>query len=156
MNTKWRETFKEKYRRKIEICRKFKYSTYKKEGDTYKVYWKDQEVGEYYGPGTPRQISSFNETLLGSPDIRFVDAGIAKPKHLKELKLINGLSNRCGCGESSLTKKAFIKHVQNAHQGITLPETYVNQPPWAYWIFFYSDVAEIFYNDVEADWLSKG
>ena len=156
MNTKWRETFKEKYRRKIEICRKFKYSTYKKEGDTYKVYWKDQEVGEYYGPGTPRQFSSFNKTLPGSPDIRFVDAGIAKPKHLKELKLINGLFNRCGCGESSLTKKAFIKHVQDAHQGITLPETYVNQPPWVDWIFFYSDEAEIFYNDVEADWLSKG
>ena len=77
---------------------------------------KDKEVEEYYGPGTPRQFSSFNETLLGSPDVRFVDAGIAKPKHLKELGLINGLSNRCGCGESSLTKKAFIKHVQNAHQ----------------------------------------
>ena len=59
---------------------------------------------------------------LGSPDIRFVDAGIAKPKYIKELRLINGLSNRCGCGESSLTKKAFIKHVQNAHKGITLPE----------------------------------
>ena len=105
MNTKWREVFKEKYRRKIEICRKFKYSTYKKEGDIYKVYWKDQEVEEYYGPGTPRQFSSFNETLLGSPDVRFVDAGIAKPKHLKELRLINGLSNMCGCEESSLTKK---------------------------------------------------
>ena len=53
-------------------------------------------------------------------------------------------------------KKAFIKHVQNSHQGITLPETYVNQPPWVDWIFFYSDEAEIFYNDVEVDWLSKG
>ena len=54
MNTKWREAFKEKYRRKTEIGMKFKHSTYKKEGDTYKIYWKDQEVGEYYGPGTPR------------------------------------------------------------------------------------------------------
>ena len=53
-------------------------------------------------------------------------------------------------------KKAFIKHVQNAHQGIILPETYVNQPPWVDWIFFYSDEAEIFYNDVEVDWFFKG
>ena len=88
-----------------------------KKENTYKVYWKDQEVGEYYGPGTPRQFSSFNETLLGSPDVRFVDAGIAKPKHLKELRLINGLSNRCGCWESSLTKKSIHKTCSKCPSG---------------------------------------
>ena len=83
MNTKWREGFKEKYRRKIEICRKFKYSTYKKEGDTYKVYWKDQEVGEYYGPGTPRQFSSFNETLPGHQILDLLMVVLQNPNTLK-------------------------------------------------------------------------
>ena len=43
-------SFREKWKRKIESRKKFRESSYKKENDVYKVYWKIKEVGEYIGP----------------------------------------------------------------------------------------------------------
>ena len=50
MQNKWKTSFRDKWKRKIEIGKKFRESSYKKENDIYKVYWKIQEVGEYIGP----------------------------------------------------------------------------------------------------------
>ena len=34
---------------------------------------------------------------------------------------------------------------------IALPNSFLNRPPWIDWVFFYSDEAESFYNDVATD-----
>ena len=38
------------------------------------------------------------------------------------------------------------------HDDIALPNNYLNLPPWIVRIFFKSDEAEIFYNDIKPDW----
>ena len=47
-------------------------------------------------------------------------------------------------------------HVNEIHSGIALPNSFLNRPPWIDWIFFYSDEAESFYNDVAYDWINDG
>ena len=78
MQNKWKTSFRDKWKRKIEIGKKFRESSYKKENDVYKVYWKNHEVGEYIGPGAPKQFKSFNEIQPNSTDIRFVETSIKK------------------------------------------------------------------------------
>ena len=85
--------FRRKQKRKIELGKKFRESSYKKENDVYKVYWKNQKVGEYIGPVAPKQFKSFNEIQPNSTDIRFVETGITGisfPAH----KYINELTIR--------------------------------------------------------------
>ena len=156
MQNKWKTSFRDKWKRKIEIGKKFRESSYKKENDVYKVYWKNHEVGEYIGPGAPKQFKSFNEIQPNSTDIRFVETGIKKSTPIIKLKLFNGFSNWCACGETGLTKKKYIKHVNEIHSGIALPNSFLNRPPWIDWVFFYSDEAESFYNDIATDWINNG
>ena len=70
--------FQRKIEKKNQLGKKFRESSYKKENDVYKVYWKNHEVGEYIGPGAPKQFKSFNEIQPNSTDIRFVETGIKK------------------------------------------------------------------------------
>ena len=56
------------------------------------------------------------------------------------------------CGKTDLPKSKFIKHVRDIHDGIALPNSYLNRPPWIDRIFFYSDEEEIFYNNIKPDW----
>ena len=62
----------------------------------------------------------------------------------------------CACGKTDLPKSKFIKHVRDIHDGIALPNSYLNRPPWIDHIFFYSDEAEIFYNNIKPDWEDNG
>ena len=39
---------------------------------------------------------------------------------------------------------------------LLLPNNYLNRPPWIDRIFFYSDEAEIFYNNIKPDWEDNG
>ena len=76
----------------------------KTENDVYKVYWKNQEVGEYIGPGASKQFKSFNEIQPNSTDLRCA-VGIKKSTPIIKLNLFNRFSNWCVCGETELTKK---------------------------------------------------
>ena len=51
---------KKRYKQKEEICRKFRESKYKKDGEVYKVFNKEIEVGVYVVPG---HLNNFNHTM---------------------------------------------------------------------------------------------
>ena len=155
MFIKQKESYEKRWKRKIEICKKFQESSYKKIGETWKVFWKGKEVGEYTGPGTPKQFRAYNETLPNSINKRFIESETKKATPIEKLKLFHGFTNWCACGKTDLTKSKFIKHVRDIHDGIVLPNFYLNRPPWIARIFFYSDEAEIFYNDIKPDWEDK-
>ena len=72
----WKMNFREKWKSKIENGKKLRESSYKKENDIYKIYQKNQEVGEYIGPGAPKPFKSFNEIRPNSADRRFFEIGI--------------------------------------------------------------------------------
>ena len=155
MFIKQKESYEKRWKRKIEICKKFQESSYKKIGETWKVFWKGKEVGEYTGPGTPKHFRAYNETLPNSINKRFIESETKKATPIEKLKLFHGFTNWCACGKTDLTKSKFIKHVRDIHDGIVLPNCYLNRPPWIDRIFFYSDEAEIFYNDIKPDWEDK-
>ena len=48
-------------------------------------------------------------------------------------------------------KREFIQHIYNIHNGIALPSSYINRPPWIDLIQFYTDEAEIYYMGVNPD-----
>ena len=50
--------------------------------------------------------------------------------------------------KSGLKKKDFLNHVKTIHNGIALPKSYLNRPPWYEWIFFYSDEAEEIFTSI--------
>ena len=74
MFIKQKESYEKRWKRKIEICRKFQESSYKKIGEIWKVFWKGKEVGEYTGLGTPKQFKAYNETLPNSMNKRFIES----------------------------------------------------------------------------------
>ena len=48
-------------------------SRYKKEGGAFKLYWNEIQVGEYTGPGAPKQFKEFlNDTINWTQKIRRV------------------------------------------------------------------------------------
>ena len=61
MTHNFKKVYDKRRRKKEEICKKFRQSSYRKENGKYKVYLKDIEVGEYTKTDTPRQFRSFNE-----------------------------------------------------------------------------------------------
>ena len=75
-----------------------------------------------------------------------------KATSIRKLKLIHGFTNWCTFGKTDLPKTKFIKHVRDIHDGIALPNSYLNRPPWIDRIFFDSDEEEIFYNDIKPNW----
>ena len=48
-------------------------------------------------------------------------------------------------------KKTYIKHVKQIHNGIALPKSILNRPPWVDYVFFYSDEVEELYAGVDAE-----
>ena len=128
------------------IKKRMKESRYKKEGGAYKMYWNETQVGEYTGPGAPKQ---FKEFLNDSINWKFIDATLRKATPIEKLKKYEGFTNWCACGETTLNKNTYIKHVKQIHNGIALPKCILNIPSWVDYIFFYSDEAEEYYAAVD-------
>ena len=151
MTQNFKEAYNKRWRKKEEICKRFRESSYRKENGKYKVYLKDIEVGEYTKTDTPRQFRSFNEIQPGSTDKRFIDAEVRNTTPINKIKLIYGLSNWCICGKTRLIKKEYIKHTKSIHEGMALKLGLLNRPPWVDWIFIYSDEAEAYYSGLDMD-----
>ena len=151
MDQKYREALKKRYIEKEEICRKFRESKYIKEGSVYKMYNKDTEVGVYIGPGTPKQFKAFNEIQPRSTDKKFVEACVRKATPIEKLKLFNGFTNWCGCGKINMGKREFIHHIYNIHNGIALPSSFINRPPWVDYIHFHTEEAEMYYMGINPE-----
>ena len=144
MTQNFKEVHNKRWRKKEEICKRFRESSYRKENWKYKVYLKDIEVGEYTKTDTPWQFRSFNEIQSGSTDKRFIDAEVKNTTPINKIKLIDGLSNWCIWGKTGLTKKEYIKHTKSIHEGMVLKQSVLNRSPWVDWIFLYSDEAEAY------------
>ena len=112
------------------------------------MYWNELQVGEYTGPGAPKQ---FKEFLNDSINWKFIDATLRKATPIENLKKYEGFTNWCACGATTLNKNQYIKHVKQIHNGIALPKSILNRPPWVDYVFFYSDEAEEFYAAVDAE-----
>ena len=109
-------------------------SRYKKEGGAFKLYWNEIQVGEYTGPGASKQFKEFlNDTI----NWKFIDATLRKATPIEKLKKYEGFTNWCACGATTLDKNAYIKHVKQIHNGIALPKSITNRPPWVDYVFFY-------------------
>ena len=130
---------------------KFRESSYRKDGDKYKVFWKGEEVGEYVGPGKPTQFHNYKYILHSTQKVKLTEVTVRKAIPLEKLLLLEGFSNWCGCGETGMNKHQYIKHIKDYHDGIALPSSILNRPPWVDWVFFYSDEAEILYSRIAPD-----
>ena len=139
------ESYKKKHKKIQDYLEKIHSTKYKKEENIYKVIWQDQQVGEFTGPGKP---IPFDKLEHESINLKFIDSSLKKGTPYQKLKLFDGLKNTCACGEYGLKKKAFIKQIKEYHNGIALPLSQVNQPPWYDWIFFYSDEAEEIFTSI--------
>ena len=84
MTQNFKEAYNKRWRKKEEICKRFR---------EYKVYLKDIEVEEYTKTETIRQFRSFNNIQPGSTDKRFIDAEVKNITPINKIKLIDGLSN---------------------------------------------------------------
>ena len=76
MTKNFKEAGNKRWRKKEEICKRFRESSYRKENWKDKVYLKDIEVEEYTKKETSRQFRSFNDIQPGSTDKRFIDAEV--------------------------------------------------------------------------------
>ena len=100
-----------------------------------KLLWKQQEVGEYTGPGRPTPT----RLLLKHPyDIKLREMVQGKPVKREKLNLLTGFSNWCPCGKTGLTNKEFKRHISLEHDGYALPNSILNRPPWVDWVDFYT------------------
>ena len=103
------------------------------------------------GPGTPKQFKAYNETLPGSTNKRFIESVKLKITPIEKLKLFHGFPNWCVFGKTDLKINKFIKHIKDVHDVISIPNGYLNQPPWIDRICFYSDEEVIYYNNIKSD-----
>ena len=142
MTQNFKEVHNKRWRKKEEICKRFRESSYRKESGKYKVYLKDIEV---------RQFRSFNEIQPDSTDKRFIETEFRDTTPINKIKLIDGLSNRCICGKTGLTKKEYIKYTKSIHEGMALKQSVLNRSQWVDWIFLYSDEAEAYYSGLDMD-----
>ena len=59
MFSEYRKIYKKRFQIRENMINKFRESSYRKDGDKYKVYWKGEEAGEYVGPGKPIQFINY-------------------------------------------------------------------------------------------------
>ena len=70
--------------------------------DSFKLNWKNNEIGEYNKPGTPIPFRK----LLPHPDyIKFTEVVVMKEIPIRKHILLKGFSNWCFCRQTSLTDK---------------------------------------------------
>ena len=142
---KYLEQYKKRHIKIQDYLEKIYSTKYQKEGKLYKVIWNNTQVGEYFGPGKPTPFEKLEHDPI---NYKFIDATLKTATPHEKLKLFDGLSNTCACGKYGLKKIDFLKHVKTFHNGIALPKSNVNRPPWYEWIFFYSDEAEEIFTSI--------
>ena len=79
-----------------------------------------------------------------------VDVIVRTPTPTKNLKLIQGMLNYCGCGELDLPRGNFIHHTNEKHNGYAPPNSRINQPHWIYGIIYNNDT-EMLYCRTQAE-----
>ena len=79
----YKEANKSWHKKTESIKKRMNESRYKKEGGAYKMYWNELQVGEYTGPGAPKQ---FKEFLNDSINWKFIDATLRKATPIEKLK----------------------------------------------------------------------
>ena len=116
--------------------------------DSFKLNWKNKEIGEYNKPGTP---IPFRKLLPHPNDIQITEVVVKKGIPIGKLKLLKGFSNWCFCGQTGLTNKEFLRHIKVEHNGMALPTSVLNRPPWINWVDFYSDESEVLFSGIDID-----
>ena len=107
METKIKLVQMNKHKAQMNVEKLIKESKFTAEEQVSKLIWKQQEVGEYTGPGrlTPARL------LLKHPyDIRLTEVILRNSIKIK-LNLLTGFSNLCPCGKTGLTNKEFKCHI---------------------------------------------
>ena len=109
-----------------------------------------KDVGYVNHPTIIRKIvlkSSVSTVTTGtcSTNKRFIEACVRKATPVEKPKLFKGFTNWRGCGKINMGKREFIQHIYNTHNGIALPSSFINRPPWVDYIHFYTEEAEMYY-----------
>ena len=88
----YKEANKRWHKKTESIKKRMEESRYKKEGGAYKMYWNETQVGEYTGPGAPKQFKEFlNDTI----NWKFIDATLRKATPIEKLKKYEVFANWC-------------------------------------------------------------
>ena len=145
-----KEIQKRRFKTQKNVLDKIKESSFvQKEGSHY-LFWKDQEVGIYTGPGIPTPTKK----LLKHPeDYKLTEVVVRKGIPIEKLKLLKGFTNWCMCGRTGLTGEQFKRHIFLEHKGIAPPSSVLNRPFYVDWVDFFSDEAEILYSNISPDCL---
>ena len=82
-------------------------------------------------------------------DKRFIDVCANKTQLVNTLKIIEGLSNWCSCGEIGLTKKQYIQHIKEIQRRSLSCKKHNQLAAMSGLDFFFSDEAETYYSGID-------
>ena len=102
----------------------------------YELLWKEQPIGKFNALGLPEPLDKFRRDKI---PWHKVDVIVRTPTPTKNLKLIEGMLNYCGCGELDLPRGNFIHHTNEKHNGYAPPNSRINQPHWICGIIYNDD-----------------
>ena len=111
-------------------------------GEVQWMYWKDKEIGEYIGPGLLGPILHKLRFNLFKWEQMLMLVDKAAP--YKILKIYDGLSHWCACGQIDMNARDFIAHTKEHHHGIVQKFSQINRPPWFDWIKYDDEMEKIF------------
>ena len=85
---------------------KFRKSSYRNDGEKYKVFWKGEESIEYVGLGKTKQFHNYKYILHNTKKVKLTQATVRKAIPLEKLLLLgdNLLKSFCGKNEKKITK----------------------------------------------------
>ena len=107
---------KQKEDEKLLIFKKRAFlSKYLNKEDKIVLQCNNDDTGEYIDPGIPEP---FKDIQKDSFMWKQLDANLKHNIATRKLKLIDQLSNICGCGKADLDKHDFIKHIKESHRGV--------------------------------------
>ena len=148
-NKKRKEKQKTKQKAITEIYKKrLQQTEFKFKNGEYELLWKEQPIGKFNALGLPEPLDKFRR---GNIPWHKVDVIVRTPTPTKNLKLIEGMLNYCGCGEIDLPRGNFILHTNGKHNGYAPPNSRINQPHWIYGILYNDDETEMLYCRTQAD-----
>ena len=78
MFSEMRKIYKKRFQIHENMINKFEESSYRKDGDKYKVHWKGEKVSEYVGPGKPAQFHNYKYILHSTKKVKLMDATMRK------------------------------------------------------------------------------
>ena len=85
MFSEYRKIYKKRFQIHENMISKFRESSYRKDGDKYKVFWKGEEVGEYIGPGKPTQFHNYKYILHSTQKVKLTEATVRKTIPLRKI-----------------------------------------------------------------------